>query len=407
MTSTATPTASTDPMPAPAGEAPGIPLLPSEEERMIRESVAGIVGRYGHEYFQACSESGEPMTALWQELARAGFLGLTVPEEYGGSGAGLTQLAVVLEELSAGGCPELAMVLSQGMGAPIIARHASPEQKRRFLPGIADGTEKFVFALTEPDAGSNSHNVSTTARLEGDEWVVRGTKYYISGVDHCDHFLLVARTGTDEVTGRGRLTLFVVDRDAPGLTRQLLKTALRAPERQFTLFFDDVRLPADAVIGEVGGGLAAVFDGLNPERVLSAVICTGIARYALGKAVRYAQERQVWGVPIATHQAVQHPLAAAHIEVEAARTTTYRAAALFDAGLPAGETSNMSKYLAAKAGMQALDTAIQVHGGNGLADEYGLADLWSIVRLQQIAPVSNEMVLNHVAQHSLGLPRSY
>lgn len=406
MTATARPTASTEPMPAPAG-APGIPLVPTDEERLIRQTVAALVGRYGHEYYQRCSESGEPMSDLWRDLADAGFLGLTVPEEYGGGGAGLTQLAVVLEELSTGGCPELAMVLCQGMGVPIIARHGSPAQKERFLPAIADGTEKFVFALTEPDAGSNSHNVSTTARLDGDEWVVRGTKYYISGVDHCTHFLLVARTGTDEVSGRGRLTLFVVDRDVPGLTRQLLPTALRAPERQFTLFFDDVRLPADSVVGEVHGGLAAVFDGLNPERVLSAVICTGVARYALQRAVRYTRERNVWGVPIAVHQAVQHPLAAAHVEVEAARTMAFRAAALFDAGLPAGDVSNMSKYLAAKAGMKALDTAIQVHGGNGLADEYGLADLWSIVRLQQIAPVSNEMVLNHVAQHALGLPRSY
>lgn len=369
--------------------------------------MAKIVGRFGHDYYMARSASGEPMQELWDELADAGFLGLAIPEEYCGSGAGLTQLAVVLEELSAGGCPELALVLSPGMAGPILAKHGTPEQKERYLPAIASGREKFVFALTEPDAGSNSHNVSTTARQDGSDWLVSGTKYYISGVDHSDHFLLVARTGQDERTGYGKLTLFIVDRDTPGLTRELIPTALRAPERQFTLFFDQVRVPAENVVGDIGRGLAPLFDGLNPERVLSAVICTGIGRYALGKASRYARERNVWGVPIGAHQAVQHPLAQSTIEVEAARLMTWRAAALFDAGLPAGEAANMAKYLASQAGYRALNAAIQAHGGNGLADEYGLADLWSIVRLQQIAPVSTEMVLNHIGQHTLGLPRSY
>jgi alkylation response protein AidB-like acyl-CoA dehydrogenase len=383
-------------------------LEPSDEERVLRSTVRDIVAKFGHDYYMKCSASGEPMQELWDQLGRGGFLGLNIPEEYGGGGAGLTELAIVLEELSAGGCPELAMVLSQGIAGSILPMHGTDEQKKRYLPGIASGAEKFVFALTEPDAGSNSHNVSTTARLEGDEWVVKGTKYYISGIDHCDHFLLVARTGTDEKTGRGQLTLFIVDDpQAAGLTRQVIPTALQAPERQFTLFFDDVQLPADAVVGPVGHGLRPLFDGLNPERVLSAVICTGIGRYALDKAVTYTKERRVWGVPIAAHQGVQHPLAEAAIELEAARFMNSRAALLIDAGRPAGEESNMAKFLASRAGMKALDTAIQVHGGNGLADEYGLSDLWGIMRLQQVAPVSTQMVLNHIAQQTLGLPRSY
>ncbi|BAH52910.1 acyl-CoA dehydrogenase family protein [Rhodococcus opacus] len=385
-----------------------LPLIADEEETLLRETVARIVAKYGHDYYQKCSATGEPMQDLWDELGRNGYLGLNIAEEYGGSGAGLTQQAIVSEELAAGGCPELAMVLSQGIAGSVFGRHGTEEQKRQYLPGIASGAKKFVFALTEPDAGSNSHNVSTTATRDGDDYIVKGTKYYISGVDHCDHFLLVARTGTDENTGRGKLTLFVVDPDVEGLTRELIPTALSAPERQFTLFFDNVRIPAERVIGEVDKGLVPLFDGLNPERVLSAVICTGIARYAIDKACRYVKERTVWGTtPIGSYQAVQHPLAAAKIELEAARGMTWKAAALYDAGLPAGEAANMAKYLASKAGHHALDTAIQVHGGNGLALEYGLADLWSIVRLQQIAPVSSEMVLNHIAQHTLGLPRSY
>lgn len=385
-----------------------LPLVLTDEETMLRATVKKIVAKYGHSYFRERSLSGEPMHELWDELGANGYLGLNIPEEYGGSGAGLTQLAIVLEEMSAGGCPELAMVLSQGIAGSVFSLHGSHEQKQEFLPGIASGATKFVFALTEPDAGSNSHNVSTTATLEGDEWVVRGSKYYISGVDHCDRFLLVARTGRDETTGRGKLSLFIVDPKTEGLTMEMIPTALSAPERQFTLFFDNVRIPAKDVVGEVNRGLVPLFDGLNPERVLSAVICTGIAQYAIDRACEYTKTRAVWNnTPIANYQAVQHPLAAAKIQLEAARGMTWRAAAMFDAGLPSGEQANMAKYLASKAGHAALDTAIQVHGGNGLAHEYGLADLWSIIRLQQIALVSTEMVLNHIAQHTLGLPRSY
>lgn len=387
---------------------PCLPLHPSDEEQAIRSTVRDIVAGFGHEYYQECSASGKPMQALWDKLAVQGFLGLNIPEQFGGGGAGLTELAIVLEEMAAGGCPELALVLSQGIAGSILPIHGTDQQRKRYLPGIASGVEKFVFALTEPDAGSNSHRITTTARLDGDDWVVQGTKYYISGVDHCDHFLLVARTGEDKTSGRGELTLFIVDDpEVAGLTRQVIPTALRAPERQFTLFFDDVRLRADSVVGVVGKGLRPLFDGLNPERVLSAAICTGVARYALEKGVAYAKDRHVWDVPIGSHQGVQHPLAEARIELEAARHMMWRAAALFDACLPAGEESNMAKFLASRAGMKALDAAIQTHGGNGLAEEYGLADLWSILRLQQVAPVSTQMVLNHIAQHTLGLPRSY
>lgn len=385
-----------------------LPLIPTDEEAMLRATVKKIVAKYGHSYFRERSLSGEPMQELWDELGTNGYLGLNIPEEYGGGGAGLTQLAIVLEEMSAGGCPELAMVLSQGIAGSVLTRHGTDAQKQEFLPRIASGATKFVFALTEPDAGSNSHNVSTTATLVDDEWVVNGSKYYISGVDHCDRFLLVARTGRDEATGRGKLSLFIVDPKTEGLTMEMIPTALSAPERQFTLFFDNVRIPSKDVVGEVNRGLVPLFDGLNPERVLSAVICTGVAEYAINRACEYTRTRTVWNdAPIATYQAVQHPLAGAKIQLEAARGMTWRAAALFDAGLPAGEQANMAKYLASKAGHLALDTAIQVHGGNGLAHEYGLADLWSIIRLQQIAPVSTEMVLNHIAQHTLGLPRSY
>jgi alkylation response protein AidB-like acyl-CoA dehydrogenase len=399
-------------MPTTAAPA-SLPLLPTEEERLLRSTVAGIVKRYGNEYYRKMSDAGEPMRELWAELGAGGYLGLNLPEEYGGAGAGLTEAAVVVEETCAGGCPGLGMVLSQGIVGSVLTRHGTEDQKQRYLPGIASGTERFSFALTEPDAGSNSHMLSTTARSDGPginaDWVVNGSKYYISAVDHADHLLLVAKTGED-AKGRGELSLFILDPNSQGLSRELIPTALNAPERQFSLFFDDVRIPADGLVGQVGRGLHAVFDGLNPERVISAVLSTGTARYALEKATRYACERNVWGVPIGTHQAVAHPLAESAIELEAARQMVWRAAAMYDAGLPSavvGEACNMAKYLASKVGMETLERAIQVHGGNGLALEYGLANLWGLMRLQQIGPVSTEMVLNNIARSTLGLPRSY
>jgi alkylation response protein AidB-like acyl-CoA dehydrogenase len=382
------------------------PLVASQEEALLRETVAAIVADFGHGYFVERAATKEPMQELWDALGARGFLGVSVPEAFGGGGLGLTELAIVLEELGAGGCPELFLV-SQAIAVCVLERYGTPEQQERYLPPIATGAERFAIALTEPDAGSNAHRISTSARRDGDEWVLRGTKTFISGVDHVDHMLLVARTGYDEQRARGLMSLFVVPSQAAGLERQLVPTAVQAPESQWMLFFDDVRLPAESLIGVADQGWKPMFDGLNPERVMGAAISTGIARYALDKAARYACERVVWDVPIGAHQGLAHPLARAKIHLEVARHQARRAAALFDAGLPAGEASNMAKYVASEAVFECLDVAIQVHGGNGLALEYGLADLWGIVRLQRIAPVSSEMVLNYVAQQSLGLPRSY
>jgi alkylation response protein AidB-like acyl-CoA dehydrogenase len=267
-----------------------------------------------------------------------------------------------------------------------------------------------AFAITEPDAGSNSHQLSMTATPDGDEWVLRGTKYYISGFDEAELVLVVTRTGTDEATGKAQLSLFVVDVDAPGLTATVIDVEIAAPEKQFTLFFDDVSVPAGRLVGVAGDGLRQVFRGLNPERIMSASVSTGIGRYALDRAAVYARERSVWGVPIGSHQGLAHPLAKAKIELELARLMTQKASWAYDTGLDAGiagEAANMAKYSAAEASLAALDQAIQVHGGNGLASEYGLADLWGLARLLRTAPVTREMVLNFVAQHSLSLPKSY
>lgn len=382
-------------------------IVDSDEHRLIRESVATIASRYGHGYYAERSRDNEHITELWAELGEAGLLGVHLPEEYGGGGAGLSELTVVVEELAAHGIPLLVAVISPAICGSILAAHASPEMKKAWLPGIASGEQKMAFALTEPDAGSNSHNVTTTACRDGDGWVISGGKYYISAADESDALLLVAGDDGRQENGRRPLSLFVVPTDTPGVTLQPIETALVSPDKQFSVFLDDARVSSDAVIGDPGNGLRQVFAGLNPERVLAAAICNGVGRYAVSKATEYASQRQVWSVPIGAHQGVSHPLAESHIAVELARLATARAAELFDAGKNAAEAANIAKFSAAEAGLTALDQAIQTHGGNGLAREYGLADLWFITRLMRTAPVSREMVLNFVAQHSLGLPQSY
>ncbi|HWF21593.1 MAG TPA: acyl-CoA dehydrogenase [Acidimicrobiales bacterium] len=385
-------------------------FTPTDEHVMLREAVAAIASKFGHDYYVAKARADERTEELWQAVGEAGFLGVNVPEEYGGGGGGITELAAVAEELAAAGCPLLIMVVSPAICATIIAKFGTDEQKQRWLPGFATGELKMAFAITEPDAGSNSHNLSLTATKDGDIYRLNGSKYYISGVDEADAMLVVTRSGIDKDTGRGRLSLFVVDTDAPGLEKTVLPVEITAPEKQYTLFFDNVQVDADRLIGAEGEGLRQVFFGLNPERILSASLANGISRYALDKAAAYAREREVWGTPIGRHQGISHPLAKAKIEVELARLMTDKAAWLCDnAGdtPEAGEAANMAKYAAAEATAAALDQAIQTHGGNGMASEYGLADLWGMVRLLRIAPVSREMILNFVAQHSLGLPKSY
>jgi alkylation response protein AidB-like acyl-CoA dehydrogenase len=376
------------------------------EHADLRAAVAAIAASFGPKYYAARAAERRPCAELWSQLGQAGFIGVNVPEEYGGGGGGLAELGIVCEELAAQGTPLLLLLVSAAISAEIIAEFGTAEQRKTWLPGLADGSAKAVFAITEPDAGSNTHRLATRAGRDGDEWVLSGTKYYISGVDEAQALLVVARTGQDD-DGNARLSLFLVPTDAPGLHRQPLAVDLLLPERQFTLTFDDVRLPATALVGSEGDGFRQVFHGLNPERITGAALCVGIARYVLATAAKYAGERQVWDEPIGAHQGVSHPLAKAKIETELAALMTRQAAWQHDRGVPAGESANMAKYAAAEAALAACDAAIQTHGGNGVATEFGLLPYWGLARLLRIAPVNREMVLNYVAQHSLGLPRSY
>jgi alkylation response protein AidB-like acyl-CoA dehydrogenase len=379
------------------------------EQVMLREAVAGVARKFGHEYYVECVRTGAKTDELWNALADRGFLTVHIPEAQGGGGGGMSELAIVCEEVAAQGCPLLLILVTCAICGELVSRFGSDEQQRAFLPPIGTG-HKMAFAITEPDAGSNSHNISTTAARDGEVYRLRGSKTFVSGADEADWVMVVARTGTDAATGHARLSLLVVDGDSPGIERTPVPVEIRAPEKQYLLFFDDVEVPAGRLVGKEHEGLRQVFYGLNPERITSAALCNGVARYALAKASAYANERSVWGVPIGAHQGVAFPLAEAKVEVELARLMTAKAAFLHDSdgeGLAAGEAANMAKYAAAEAGLHALDAAIQTHGGNGMTSEYGLADLWGIVRLLRIAPVSREMILNFVAQHVLGLPKSY
>jgi alkylation response protein AidB-like acyl-CoA dehydrogenase len=385
-------------------------LRETGEQQLLRSSVAAMAAKYGHGYLIDKARTGGRTTELWADAAAAGYLGVAVPAEYGGGGAGMVELSIVAEEVAAAGCPLLLIVVSPAIAASVIARSGTTDQKERWLPRFADGSVKMSFAITEPDAGSNSHRITTTAHRDpdGGGWRLRGTKYYISGVDETDATLVVARL-EDAASGTLRPAMFIVPTDTPGMTYQPIDMVIHSPEKQFTIYFDDALVPDEALVGGEEAGLAALFAGLNPERITVAAYTNGLARYALRKGVDYAKDRTVWQAPIGSHQAIAHPLAKAHVEVELARLATTRAAWLYDQGdqAAAGEAANIAKYAAAEAAINAVDAAVQAHGGNGMSVEYGVGTLIGAVRAARIAPVSREMILNYVAQHSLGLPRSY
>ncbi|MFF7728455.1 acyl-CoA dehydrogenase family protein [Streptomyces sp. NPDC008001] len=382
--------------------------LESQEHRDLRAAVAALGRRYGRAYVAAVVRDGRQPDELWAEAGKLGYLGVNLPEEYGGGGRGMAELAIVLEELGAAGCPLLMMVVSPAICGTVIARFGTDEQKRRWLPGLAAGTKKMAFGITEPEAGSNSHRITTTARRDGEGWGLNGRKVFISGVDIADATLVVGRM-EDRLTGTLKPCLFVVERDAPGFLKIPIPMEIAAPEKQFEVVLDHVRLPADALVGDEDAGLLQLFAGLNPERIMTAAFALGMGRYALARAVDYARTRTVWREPIGAHQAVAHPLAQSHIEIELARLMMLKAAHLYDAGddMGAGEAANMAKYAAAEAAVRAVDQAVHTLGGNGLASEYGLASLLTAARVARIAPVSREMILNYVSHTTLGLPKSY
>ncbi|MFI5568445.1 acyl-CoA dehydrogenase family protein [Streptomyces sp. NPDC051740] len=379
-----------------------MPVIESEEHKALREAVAAFANNHPR------TISGTDSKQFWQNAAKLGYIGVNLPEAYGGGGGGITELSLVLEEMGAAGNPLLMMIVSPAICGTVISRFGTDAQKREWLPALADGSRLMAFGITEPDAGSNSHRITTTARRDGTDWLLTGRKVFVSGVDIADATLIVGRT-EDARTGKLKPCLFIVPRDAEGFQRRPIDMELTAVEKQFELVLDDVRLPADALVGDEDAGLLQLFAGLNPERVMTAAFAIGMGRHALARAVEYARERTVWNAPIGSHQAIAHPLAQAHIDLELARLMMRKAAHLYDAGddMGAGEAANMAKYAAAEACVKAVDQAVHTLGGNGLTREYGLASLITAARVSRIAPVSREMILNYVSHQTLGLPKSY
>lgn len=379
---------------------------PAQQE--LRKAVSDTARRYGLGYYVEKAKAGEDTVEVWEEASKAGFLGVSIPTEYGGSGGGIYELQIVSEEFAAAGCPLLFLPVSAAICATVLTRSGTDEQRHQWLPGFADGSARMTFAVTDPSGGCNLQRIAMTARRESGGWVLSGQKSLVSAVDLCDAMLVVAKV-ENEVSGRSRFALFIVPTDVPGLTCERVPMALLAATGQFDITFDEVRLPDDALLGGDMTALKALFtSGLNPERITFGAWSAGLGRCGIELATRYANERRVWNTTLGGHQGLAHPLAAAAIDLELARSCVQKAAWLYDNGEDlTGEVANMAKYAAAEASIKAIDAAVQIHGGHGMTERSGVGILYSMVRVAHLAPVSREMLLNFVAQHTLGLEKSY
>jgi alkylation response protein AidB-like acyl-CoA dehydrogenase len=391
----------------------------SDEHKLVQTSVGQMLDKFEPKKaeFQRMAKDGEGFPEeLWQEYAQAGLTGALIPEEYGGNNMGLLALMLGFETVCTRGFSP-GLLLTICMDTCCIVKNGNDEQKQRFLPKIADGSTKFCFAITEPNAGTNALSLETHARRDGDSYIVNGQKTFISGFDVADYMLLVTRTTTaEELKENGQpkaygLSLFIVDTKSKGIEKTPISIPLSDELNQYTLFFDDLEVPAENLLGKENEGAIAMFNSLNPERILAGAICTGMAQSALTKAVNYAKERKVFkDTPIGAYQSIAHPLAEVQIDLDAARLMTQRAAWAYDTGVDpqtVGSYANMAKYLAAELAIKAVDHAIETHGGLGFAEETGLINQWSGARLFRTAPVSREMILNYVSEWNLGLPKSY
>ena len=390
-----------------------------EEQRMLKQTVADVLGRFEPKREQMQREIFKEKKFprdLWNAMAEIGVMGCLVPEEYEGNNMGLLPMALAMDEMGASGFGNALMVVT-AMDTACIARNASEEVKKRYLPDIASGKSMFCFAITEPDAGSNAFRIATRATRNGSVYKLNGQKVFITGADIADYMLVVARTiPYEDLKDKGLpkgagMSLFIVDTKAKGIEMRSIPTRGIEGMTQWHLFFDDVEVPAEDLVGEPDQGATALFNSLNTERILAGAIAVGTSDYLIRRAVEYANERKVFeGRPIGSYQAISHPLAELKAHTEAARLMTYQAAQAFDLDddpADVGAKANMAKYLAAEVAIHAADQAIETLGGYGFSEEYGIIYFWENMRLLRTAPVTKEMILNFIAERVLGLPRSY
>ena len=382
-----------------------------EEYREIRDAVARLCANYPGEYWRELDRDRTYPTAFIRDLTDNGYLSVLIPEEYGGSGLGISAAAAILEEIQkSGGNGAACHAQMYTMGT--VLRHGSAAQKSEYLPKIASGDLRLqAFGVTEPTSGTDTLSLRTTAVRDGnDGYVVNGQKVWTSRAEHSDLMLLLARTTPKEEVERRTegLSVFIVDmRKALGNGLEIRPIRTMINHATTEIFFDNLRIPADSLVGEEGKGFRYIIDGMNAERILIAAECIGDARWFIGKASEYAGERRVFDRPIGQNQGVQFPIAEAYAKTEAADLMVKKAAALFEAGEPCGEQANMAKYLASEASWQAADMCMQTHGGFAFAEEYDIERKFRETRLYRIAPISNNFVLSYIAEHVLGLPRSY
>jgi acyl-CoA dehydrogenase len=376
----------------------------------IRQAVAKLCAQFPGEYWRRLDREMAYPKEFVQALTEAGYLSILIPEDYGGSGLPLSAAAAVLEEIQRAGCNGgacHAQIYTMGT----VLRHGSEEQKRRFLPLIAQGKLRLqAFGVTEPSSGTDTSSLKTTARREGDHYIVNGQKLWTSRAEHSDLMLLLART-TPQAAGTKRsdgLSVLLVDMRVAighGLTIRPIRTMMNHATTE--VFFDDLKVPADNLIGEEGKGFRYILSGMNAERILIAAECIGDAKWFIDKASHYAKERHVFGRPIGQNQGIQFPLARAYANMRAAELMVREALGLYEAGGNPGPEANMAKLLAADASFEAANACIQTHGGFGFAEEYDVERKFRETRLYQVAPISTNMILSYLAEHVLGLPRSY
>ncbi len=376
----------------------------------IREAVRRLCAQFPGEYWRALDRERTYPTEFVAALTQAGFLSVLIPEAYGGSGLGLAAATAVLEEIHRSGCNGGACH-AQMYTMGTILRHGSAAQKEAYLPKIATGELRLqAFGVTEPTAGTDTTRISTFARREGDHYVVSGQKLWISRAEHSDLMVLLCRTTAREDAAKpsdGMSVLIVDLREAVGngLTIRPVRTMLNHATTE--LFFDELKVPVANLVGEEGKGFKYILDGMNAERILIASECIGDGRFFIDRASAYATEREVFGRPIGQNQGVQFPIARAYVQVTAAALMVDKAAAMFDAGEPCGTEANMAKMLASEASWFAADTAVQTHGGFGFAEDYDIERKFRETRLYQVAPISTNLILSHVATHVLGMPKSF
>jgi len=376
----------------------------------MREALRDLCSQFDSKYWQAVDEERGYPEAFVDALSKAGWLAALIPTEYGGSGLGLTEASVIMEEINrSGGNAGSCHGQMYNMGT--ILRHGSDAQKKLYLPQIASGSLRLQsMAVTEPTTGTDTTKLKTTAVKQGDRYVVNGQKVWISRIQHSDLMVLLARTtAIDQVAKKSEgMSVFLVDiREAMGKGMDVRPIRNMVNHETNEVFFDNLEVPAENLIGEEGRGFKYILDGLNAERALIAAECIGDAYWCIDKARTYANERVVFGRPIGKNQGVQFPIAQAYIETEAANLMRFKSCELFDAGKPCGAEANMAKYLAAKASFEAADVCLQTHGGFGFACEYDVERKFRETRLYQVAPISTNLIYSYVAEHLLGLPRSY